>query len=434
MPHRRGAALVLAAALTLAGPLAAHAYDYPVDDPLLATVIGTRAQDKPELPSRVPSRSERIERVDDRPIPRTFWDQGSIRYSAALQRGRAPLVFLIAGTGSRYSSAKMTFLEGLLYGAGFHVVALSSTTHPDFILTAARHPMPGYMAADVDDLYRLMQRIHGELVRDEVEIESVSLAGFSLGGTQAAFLAERDSRERRLAFRRVLLINPSVSLYESSAILDHMFEGALPGGPPSTDRLLTDLLKRLTPYFHNRTRGRVDDEFLYHIADVEQPTEAELRAIIGAVFRMSLANMVFTADVMTGGGHVVERGEKLDVGSSLTQYMKRSTRWTFHRYVDDMLAPYWRDRVPGLTREALVRGASLEVVASFLARADHVGVITNADDFILTPENLAFLRRTFGERARIYPRGGHGGNLEYRDNAADVLRFLRVAEQRKRES
>jgi pimeloyl-ACP methyl ester carboxylesterase len=391
---------------------------------LLATVIGTHPQDKPALPARVPSRSERIDRVDDRPIPRAFWDQASIRYSVAPQRRRAPLVFLIAGTGSRYSSEKMTFLEALLYGSGYHVVSLSSTTHPDFILTAAHRPMPGFMPADVDDLYRLMERIRGELAKEEIEVESYSLAGFSLGGTQAAFLAERDARERRFEFRRVLLINPSVSLYDSSEILDRMFEEALPGGPTATDRLITDLLKRLTPYFHDRRRPRIDNEFLYHIADAERPTAAELGAIVGAVFRLSLANMVFTADVVNGGGHIVERGAALNIGTSLTQYMKRSTRWTFRRYVDEMLLPYWQVRAPELTRDALIRSASLESIGSFLTTAAHVGVATNADDFILTPGNLQFLRRTFGDRAHVYPRGGHGGNLEYKDNAADILQFF----------
>jgi pimeloyl-ACP methyl ester carboxylesterase len=429
MLRRRGAVLALAGALGVVNASTATAYDYAITDPLLATVIGARVQDQPALPSRVPSRSERIARVDDRPIPDTFWDEDSIRYSVAAQRDHAPLVFLLAGTGSRYSSEKMTFLEALLYGAGFHVVSLSSTTHPDFILTASRASMPGYMPADVDDLYTLMQRIRGELEKDEIKVDSFSLAGFSLGGTQAAFLAERDARERRFGFRRVLLINPSVSLYESSAILDRMFEDALPGGPASTDRLITDLLKRLTPYFHDRRRARVDNEFLYHIADAEQPTAAELRAVVGAVFRMSLANMVFTADVMNGGGHIVERGETLDVGSSLTQYMKRSTRWTFHRYVEEMLLPYWHGRTPGLGRDALVRSASIESIATYLASAAHVGVMTNADDFILTTENLTFLRRTFGDRALVYPHGGHGGNLQYKDNAADILAFFRTGSE-----
>jgi pimeloyl-ACP methyl ester carboxylesterase len=416
----------LAAALALGNAAAPLAYDYPVTDPLLATVIGTRGEDQPELPWRVPSKPERIDRVDQQRIPRTFWDQGSIRYSVAAQRDAAPLVFLIAGTGARYSSAKMTFLEALFYGAGFHVVALSSTTHPDFVLAASRDHMPGYMPGDVDDLYLLMQRIRGELEHDEVEVTDFNLAGFSLGGTQAAFLAQRDAGEQRFGFRRVLLLNPSVSLYESSEILDGMFEKALPGGPTSTDRLLADLFTRLTPYFHDRRRGRVDDEFLYHIADADQPTAEELRAIVAAVFRLALANMVFTADVMTGGGHIVETGAELGVATSLTQYMKRSTRWTFRRYLDEMLLPYWRGRVPGLDRDTLVRSASLESIGPFLAEAGHVGVMTNADDFILTPANLAFLRHTFGDRARVYPHGGHGGNLSYNENAADIVQFFRA--------
>ena len=424
MRRQRVAPFALAVALALGDAAATLAYDYPVTEPLLATVIGTRGEDQPTLPSRVPSRSERMDRVGERQIPRVFWDQDRIRYSVAAQRDSAPLVFLIAGTGARYSSDKMTFLEALFYGAGFHVVALSSTTHPDFVLAASRDHMPGYMPGDVDDLYLLMQRIRRELEKDEIEVTDFSLAGFSLGGTQAAFLAQRDAAERRFGFRRVLLINPSVSLYESSEILDGMFEKALPGGPTSTDRLLADLFTRLTPYFHDRRRGRVDDEFLYHIADADRPTAEELRAIVAAVFRLALANMVFTADVMNGGGHIVENGAELGVGSSLTQYMKRSTRWTFRRYLDDMLLPYWRGRVPGLSRNELIHSASLESIGPFLARAGHIGVMTNADDFILTPANLEFLRRTFGDRARVYPHGGHGGNLKYKDNAADILRFF----------
>jgi hypothetical protein len=140
--------------------------------------------------------------------------------------------------------------------------------------------------------------------------------------------------------------------------------------------------------------------------------------------------MVFTADVMSGSGRIVERGATLEVGSSLTQYMKRSTRWTFQRYVDELLLPYWRGQIPGLTRETVIRGASLESIAPFLAGADHVGVVTNADDFILTPANLDFLRRTFGDRARIYPHGGHGGNIAYKDNAADLLRFFSAGTER----
>ncbi|MOA13340.1 hypothetical protein D3C78_1333890 [compost metagenome] len=38
---------------------------------------------------------------------------------------------------------------------------------------------------------------------------------------------------------------------------------------------------------------------------------------------------------------------------------------------------------------------------------------------------MGFLRRTFGERLTLFPRGGHCGNLNYRVNAQDMLAFFR---------
>ena len=48
----------------------------------------------------------------------------------------------------------------------------------------------------------------------------------------------------------------------------------------------------------------------------------------------------------------------------------------------------------------------------------------NVDDFILAKGEIEFLRKTFGERAEVYPNGGHLGNFEYRDNIRHMLEFL----------
>lgn len=395
---------------------------FAITDPLLATVVGTPKEQMPVLPERVPSRAERLPRVDSARIPSVFFDENEIRYSIATQRGPAPLVFVIAGTGARYSAERMQFLEGLLYGNGCHVVSLSSPTHPDFILTSSEHHVPGYMRQDVEDLYALMGRIRA--AHSELEVSSFQLVGYSLGATEAAFLAKHDASERAFNFDRVLLINPSVSLYESSRIFDSMFTHALPEGPTGVDTMIGELFARVTPYVHNQARGKLDNDFLFHIADQGELSEQELRAAIATVFRLSLANMVFTVDVSTGGGHVVEAQRKLTVATSLTDSFKRSTRWDFDRYVDDLLLPYWQQRRPDLDRDDLIADASLVSIAGWLARAQHVGVITNADDIILAPGQLDFLRRTFGKRAVVYPHGGHLGNMQHHDFAASILAWL----------
>jgi hypothetical protein len=48
----------------------------------------------------------------------------------------------------------------------------------------------------------------------------------------------------------------------------------------------------------------------------------------------------------------------------------------------------------------------------------------NADDFLLTKGELEYLKELFGERAEIYPRGGHCGNMAYRDNIAHLIEFF----------
>jgi len=410
-------------------PPVKEASPYQVTDPLLATVAGTMRAQYPTLPDRVPSRSERLARMDPARVPTVFFDESSVRYSIAAQRGSAPLVFLIAGTGSRYSSDRMQFLEAFLYGNGFHVVSLSSPTHPDFILTASRHHVPGYMQEDVEDLYALMKRIRE--AHKNIDISSFSVAGYSLGATEAAFLAKHDSVERAFNFEKVLLINPSVSLYDSSRLLDAMFAEAVPtSSDPNVDgvhQLITQLFEQVTPYVHRRTRGKLDNDFLFHIADLGAVSEQQLAAMIATVFRLALANMVFTVDVANGGGHVIEKQRKLTATTSLTDSFKRSTRWDFDRYMNELLVPFWQEQVPGTDRDRLIAGASLVSIADWLTRDSRIGVITNADDIILAPGDLAFIRRTFGERARIFPYGGHLGSMQHRDFAAAILAWLRPA-------
>jgi hypothetical protein len=48
----------------------------------------------------------------------------------------------------------------------------------------------------------------------------------------------------------------------------------------------------------------------------------------------------------------------------------------------------------------------------------------NADDIILAPGELEYLEQVFGDRAQIYPTGGHCGNMDYRDNVAYMMNFF----------
>ena len=61
----------------------------------------------------------------------------------------------------------------------------------------------------------------------------------------------------------------------------------------------------------------------------------------------------------------------------------------------------------------------------YLRSSVKFGVVTNENDFILTKAELDYLRLVFGARAKIYPRGGHLGNLEYKENLAYMVEFFK---------
>ncbi len=54
------------------------------------------------------------------------------------------------------------------------------------------------------------------------------MAGYSLGGAQSAFVAKLDEKENQFNFKKVLMINPPVSLFNSVVILDELLEENVP--------------------------------------------------------------------------------------------------------------------------------------------------------------------------------------------------------------
>jgi hypothetical protein len=135
--------------------------------------------------------------------------------------------------------------------------------------------------------------------------------------------------------------------------------------------------------------------------------------------------MIFAADVMANYGLIVPKNRVLGSADSLTDYMKVTFRVSFIDYFNEFLYPYSQSRNPGLTKEALIEGTSLRSIESYLRNSPKIALMDNEDDLILTPEDLSFLKDVFGARAKIYPRGGHCGNMTYKENAEHMIKFFK---------
>ena len=401
----------------------ASAYDYPIDDPYAATIIGTPLQLQAELPEKIPIKTRSLKEIEDREVPDALWYYKKLYYSFVRQKGKAPLVFTIAGTGADHDSGKNLILMKAFYQAGFHVIGITSPTHPNFVTAASSTGVPGHLQYDSEDLYRVMQQILDDL-RDEIEVSEYYLTGYSLGGTQAAFVAKIDHEQQVFNFKKVLMLNPSLTLYSSISKLDRMLEN-IPGGVDNFSKYYTQLVQKISKAYKRSDIVKFNEDIIYRAFQEEQPDDEELAAIIGVAFRISSANMIFTSDVMTNFGFIKPKNEILKKTSPLQKYLAVATRLGFSDYAHEYLFPYFHELDPSLTRELFLDTMSLRYIEDFLRTAKHIGVVHNQDDIILKKGEIDFFSEVFGDRAMIYPRGGHLGNLSQRDTLAYIVEYFK---------
>jgi hypothetical protein len=414
-------------ALGLSGIAYAAPYGYEFDDPYVATVVGTSGQDMYRPRDNVRPWTHTL-RMDDRIVPDLFWHSETLRYSAALQSQKAPLVFLIAGTGAGYNSQKNAFLQQVFYDAGYHAISIPSPTHPNFIVSASTSRAPGYIRDDVKDLYVVFERVMEDLNIEE-DVEGYYISGYSLGGAQAAFLARLDDERGRFGFKRVLMLNPPVSLYDSALRLDAL----LRSGGRLTERAeetVSRMVKIVSEYYTSQEKVDFSGDFLYRLYNFggDQLQEYDLETLIGVSFRMSSSNIIFASDVCLGSGYIVPHGVQLEPADPLLEYLQTCMKLSFEDYFEEFLAPYMVHRNPALTREELIRKSSLKSIQQYLAQDERIFMVTNVNDPILSSQDVTFLRETFGKRGYVYPRGGHCGNIMYRENVEDMLRIMKDGE------
>jgi hypothetical protein len=204
-----------------------------------------------------------------------------------------------------------------------------------------------------------------------------------------------------------------------------MLEQNIPGGLDNFNIFFDDMMRRFSAVY--KSMGFIDfnEDFLYAAFRESPLKKQELAAIIGLSFRFASGSMMFTSDVMTHAGFIVPRNRVLSISDSLTDYLKVTFRTSFNDYITQMFYPFFSARNQGITFSELISGASLKSIGPYLRESNKIGLVTNADDFIYAPGELEYLRGVFSSRAKIYPRGGHCGNMAYHENITHMINFFK---------
>jgi hypothetical protein len=401
-------------------------YGYPIEDPLAATIIGTPEEYQADLGAPKKVKLFKLKVFKDRVTPKYFWYNDKITYGLLQQKQKAPLIFVIAGTGGNYTGPKMTTMSNAFYNAGFHVVMLPSPTYMSFIIAASNSSVPGLLDDDSQDLYNVMKLAWSTQLKSRMEVSEFYVTGYSLGGAQAAYLAHIDEQQKFFNFKKALVINTPVSLFSSVNILDDYLDNNFKTGK-EFEAFWRKIWDAVTKRYDESKAGQLEltPHNLFEAYRDQKPKDVDLEGLIGTAFRISAASLMVTADVMSQSGYIVPKGATAKISADVSDYFVVAHRTGFMEYAQELMLPFYQERDPAITFEKLVQRASLYPLENYLRNSKKIGLIHNEDDIILAAGEMDWLKDVFGDRSKIYPHGGHLGNVAYKDNINYMVEFFK---------
>ncbi|WP_335931303.1 serine/threonine protein kinase [Fusobacterium polymorphum] len=403
--------------------LTAFSYNFPIDDPYSATIIGSASMMTEGVSENIPLKVYEIQIKDKKDIPDVFWYASKFKFSFSKQKNKkAPLIFVLAGTGSDYSTTRVKFMQRIFHDAGYHTIAISSQMSQQFMISASSNSVPGLLLEDNKDIYKAMKLAYNK-IKDQVEVTDFYIMGYSLGGSNAAVLSYIDEKEKAFNFKRVFMVNPPVNLYDSAVKLDKYLDDYTGGKSAGIEKLLNTTLAKvkggLTSEYAN-----IGADTIYNIVKGDILSDAEKKAYIGLAFRLASTDLNFISDFITKSHIYTKNPEKVDKYTNMKEYFKAVNFATFEDYVNKIGFPYYKKYNKDLTTEDLKEKASLRIIEDYLRTSPKIAAVTNADELILSEKDFAFLKDIFKNRLVIYPRGGHCGNMFYKENVDVMLKFI----------
>ena len=403
--------------------LTAFAYNFPIDDPYSATIIGSATMMTPGVSENIPLKVYEIQIKDKKEIPDVFWYASKFKFSFSKQKNKkAPLIFVLAGTGSDYSAVRVKFMQRIFHDAGYHTIAISSQMSQQFMISASTNAIPGMLIRDNEDIYKAMKLAYNK-IKDQVDVTDFYIMGYSLGGTNAAVLSYIDEKEKAFNFKRVFMVNPPVELYDSAVKLDKYLDEYTGGKSAGIEKLLNSTLARLKGSLTSEY-ANIGADTIYEIVKGDILSEAEKKAYIGLAFRLTSTDLNFISDFITKSHVYTKNPEKVNKFTNMKEYFKAVNFATFEDYVNKIGFPYYKKYNKDFSIEDLKREASLRVIEDYLRTSPKIAAVTNADELILNEKDINYLKDVFKDRLVIYPKGGHCGNMFYKENVDVMVKFV----------
>jgi pimeloyl-ACP methyl ester carboxylesterase len=224
--------------------------------------------------------------------------------------------------------------------------------------------------------------------------------GYSMGALESLFIAAAapDEQPPLLKFDRYVAINTPVRMLHGVDMLDEFYQAPLDW--PAAERT-----------------SDIENTFL-KVAALSKTTltpqtslpfnAIESKFLIGLSFRLTLRDIVFSSQ-RRNNQHVLQNAI---LNFRRDPAYQEILQYSYKDYFDKFAVPYYQARGMASPEAELAKAGDLRTCEAGLRSNPAIRVIVNQNDFLLSDQDLAWLRATVApEELTVFPQGGHLGNL-----------------------
>ena len=395
------------------------ASDYPYkDSAIMATVLGTPANQHYPFKNAKGPKVRKFKTT--KKIPEILRQWSDYDYGVWTQNKKAPLIILISGTGSLYSSGLSLYIANVFYDRGYNVISFSSPTTMPYIVSQSKNRYAGYIKDETEQIYSLIQKAVLKEKNNGMKIDKVYIGGYSLGGFQSLLIHELDDRNnRQIGIEKSLLLNSPISILNSTRKLDNFLVKNGIYDARSLEKYLDTIFSKL---MYDKSIQLKDIEFSNFTTSLGKLGlgEKDFEVLTGLLFRFYSANMTFAGEVFSGKNAIGRLSNKKSYKrfDSVTEEFKEGLSVSFDEYSKEILYPYLKkNKNPNLNFDEFINEFDLRYIQNFIDKNNkNIVFITSLDDILLEDADLDYIKKSFSNRVLI-PFGGHTGVLWHKDVA-----------------
>ena len=359
----------------------------PIHPPTLQTLaVGILSVKDPRFPFNGDEISVRLGSTGRR-LPVNYW----------LQQNPAPMVWIVPGLGSHRLAMSSLVIAEHLHGRGFSVGVVSNPFHPEFMERASTSALPAHAGLDSRDLLEAIATADAAIDRrSRGRLGPRAFVGCSMAGFHGLIMAATEEQQPHRFFDRYVAVNPPVDLLHGVERVDAFIEAPLAWPESERQERIDNTVHKIRGLVTNGNGPSATPPF----------EEIESKYLVGLYLRLVLRDAIYSS----------ARRHDFDILSRPLGRWDRERTYaeimaiSYHDYFQRMATPYFEAR--GVSAAELEGFSDLRNFTSRLAANPRARLVTNRNDVLLGPGDVAWIRSTFGSRrATLFDQGGHLGNL-----------------------